>query len=66
MLDSLYGLDSLYYNQRNDRVIPKDQRIRELAYFKWQDAGKPSGDGLEFWLAAEDEYNAAERLLNGY
>lgn len=29
--------------------------IRELAYFKWEEAGSPPGDGREFWLEAEQE-----------
>ncbi|MBL8817311.1 MAG: DUF2934 domain-containing protein [Planctomyces sp.] len=32
-----------------------DMAIRELAYFKWESAGFPDGDGLEFWLEAERE-----------
>jgi hypothetical protein len=31
------------------------ETIRELAYLKWEAAGWPSGDGVEFWLAAEAE-----------
>lgn len=31
------------------------EKIRELAYFKWEAAGSPCGDGVEFWLAAEAE-----------
>jgi hypothetical protein len=30
-----------------------EQAIRELAYFKWEAAGRPEGDGVQFWLAAE-------------
>ncbi len=33
-----------------------EERIRMRAYFKWQEAGCPSGDGSEFWLAAESDY----------
>ena len=29
--------------------------IRSLAYSKWQQAGCPISDGVEFWLAAETE-----------
>jgi hypothetical protein len=29
--------------------------IRLCAYQKWEEAGKPSGDGVEFWLEAEHE-----------
>ena len=34
---------------------PSEERIRELAYQKWEEAGRPPGDGVEFWLAAEQE-----------
>ena len=30
-----------------------DQRIRELAYSRWEEAGCPEGDGVEFWLSAQ-------------
>ena len=30
--------------------------IREIAYSKWEKAGWPSGDGVEFWLDAEHEF----------
>ena len=36
------------------RFVPKDT-IRLRAYQKWEAAGKPAGDGVEFWLAAERE-----------
>jgi hypothetical protein len=29
--------------------------IRLCAYRKWESAGKPTGDGLQFWLEAEQE-----------
>ncbi len=32
-----------------------DDEIRPLAYQKWQEAGCPDGDGMEFWLTAETE-----------
>lgn len=31
-----------------------DQKIRELAYRKWEEAGYPHGDGVNFWLEAEN------------
>jgi hypothetical protein len=31
------------------------EQIRKLAYLKWEQAGKPEGDGIEFWLEAERE-----------
>ena len=33
-----------------------DAAIREAAYYKWLAAGEPEGDGLEFWLQAEREW----------
>jgi hypothetical protein len=32
-----------------------EDRIRELAYYKWEAAGCPPGDGVSFWLEAETE-----------
>ena len=31
------------------------EKIRELAFIKWEAAGCPCSDGVEFWLAAEAE-----------
>lgn len=33
-------------------------KIRELAYLKWEAAGCPQTDGVEFWLQAEEELKA--------
>lgn len=30
-----------------------EQAVRELAYAKWEEAGRPNGDGVCFWLEAE-------------
>lgn len=38
--------------QPNDEF---DMAIRELAYYKWEAAGFPPGDGFDFWLEAERE-----------
>jgi len=32
-----------------------DQKVRELAYLKWEKAGYPNGDGVQFWTEAEQE-----------
>jgi hypothetical protein len=32
-----------------------EQMIRELAYGKWERAGYPEGNGVNFWLEAETE-----------
>jgi hypothetical protein len=34
-------------------VVAED--IRLSAYRKWESAGKPTGDGVQFWLEAEQE-----------
>jgi hypothetical protein len=31
------------------------EEIRLCAYRKWEGAGKPTGDGIQFWLEAEHE-----------
>jgi hypothetical protein len=33
----------------------RDQ-VRQRAYELWEEAGRPPGDGVEFWLAAEEEW----------
>ena len=32
-----------------------EQAVRDLAYLKWEAAGCPEGDGVVFWLEAEQE-----------
>ncbi len=32
-----------------------EDQVRLLAYFKWEAAGRPPGDGVEFWVEAERE-----------
>lgn len=34
------------------------EAIRVLAHRKWEAAGCPAGDGLDFWLEAERQVNA--------
>lgn len=43
----------------------REKRIRELAYYKWLDSGCASDKDLDFWLQAEAEYVAAEKLVHG-
>jgi hypothetical protein len=45
--DDLYRLVRKYQDEHN--------KIRERAYTLWEEAGKPLGDGVEFWLRAESE-----------
>ena len=35
-----------------------EDKVREKAYLKWEAAGYPVSDGVEFWLAAEEEIEA--------
>lgn len=35
------------------------ETIRENAYHKWEATGRPSGDGVGFWLEAEKELKTA-------
>lgn len=37
----------------------KEQAIRDGAYFKWEQAGRPITDGVEFWLQAEHEFSTS-------
>jgi len=41
-------------NDRNGKLALDDD-IRLCAYQKWEAAGKPPGDGVPFWLEAEQE-----------
>ena len=34
---------------------PTEEEIRLLAYSKWEKAGRPPGDGSDFWAEAESE-----------
>lgn len=40
--------------QATDRQT-REEEIRELAYYKWEAAGRPPGDGRQFWEEAEKE-----------
>lgn len=40
---------------KDQPVEPCEETIRTLAYLKWEAAGYPPGDGVEFWLTAERE-----------
>lgn len=33
----------------------EQEQVRLLAYLKWEAAGCPFGDGIGFWLEAEEE-----------
>jgi hypothetical protein len=36
---------------------PTEEAVRSRAYALWEAAGFPEGDGVEFWLRAEQELN---------
>jgi len=38
----------------NARLVSVED-IRLCAYRKWESAGKPTGDGIQFWLEAEQD-----------
>jgi hypothetical protein len=41
-----------------DRIM-SEETVRLCAYRKWETAGKPEGDGVNFWLEAERELSQA-------
>jgi len=47
-------LKRLVGRKRHD-IPDYEQRIRDVAYFKWEQAGRPEGDGSVFWKEAERE-----------
>jgi hypothetical protein len=36
-------------------ALSREDAIRARAYFLWEQAGRPAGDGAEFWVRAEQE-----------
>ncbi len=41
--------------QRSSEEGSAHDKIRPLAYRKWEEAGRPDSDGSQFWAAAEQE-----------
>ena len=37
----------------SESAADRDERVRLRAYQLWEAAGRPQGDGVEFWLRAE-------------
>jgi len=37
------------------RPAPDENQVRARAYALWEEAGRPEGDGTQFWLEAEQE-----------
>ncbi len=50
--------DAEVEQQRSSPAAVCCEKIREAAYYKWEAAGCPCGDGVEFWLQAEAEFVA--------
>ena len=34
------------------------EKVQERAYYKWEQAGRPEGDGVNFWFEAKAELQA--------
>jgi hypothetical protein len=43
----------------NGRVV-SEEAVRLRAYQRWEAAGRPGGDGVKFWLEAEQELSQAK------
>lgn len=41
-----------------------ESKIRKLAYIKWEQAGKPEGQDLEFWFIAEKDIQEKNMLFS--
>ena len=39
-----------------DEPAASEDMVREKAYLLWEEAGRPEGDGVHFWLMAEKEF----------
>ena len=50
-----------------DAIVVLDSEIRDLSYYKWEQAGRPNGQNDYFWLEAEKELctvNGLAKLLS--
>lgn len=49
----------MFANKEEPTILDNiEDSIRERAYLLWEAAGRPDGDGVEFWLKAEEELSA--------
>lgn len=48
----------------SDELMLLEQRIRETAYRFWEKAGRPEGQGHDFWFQAEVEIRKREDKLD--
>jgi hypothetical protein len=44
--------------------LDSEEEIRVCAYHKWETAGKPTGDGVQFWLEAEQSLERRKNEKN--
>lgn len=51
---SVAGIFDRLFGEQADSAPTQDE-IRKKAYILWEEAGRPDGDGVEFWLRAEAE-----------
>ena len=51
--------------QKNLTFETLRQQVRELAYKKWEESGRPCGRDKEFWVSAEKELFGDEPLRSG-
>jgi hypothetical protein len=42
-------------NKDHNAPLVSDEAIRLCAYRKWESAGKPTGNDVQFWLEAEQD-----------
>jgi hypothetical protein len=45
--------------------VATSEQVRLRAYLRWEAAGKPAGDGVQFWLEAERELSGASGSHDG-
>lgn len=45
----------------SDRTTAHEERVREMAYGLWQEAGSPEGHDEHFWHLAEQGVKAEEK-----
>jgi hypothetical protein len=43
--------------------MEREQWIRDRAYQLWERHGRPGGEDVDFWLAAEREYNTGHLCI---
>jgi hypothetical protein len=55
LFKSKFEAAKTYFGRRDKNMINFHNAISDLARNKWEEAGKPEGLDLEFWLSAESE-----------